>query len=123
MYLPIIRDQVPAFLTLFDYPTPSEVKGRRVITTIAPQALFFMNSAFVIDQAESLSENLLSDPKLTDQQRLQQLFVSVYGRKPDESEVAVIARYLDGEGRGKKQEQQAWAKAIQSLFAASECSW
>ena len=38
IYLPIVRSKVPAFLTTFDFPEPSEVKGRRDVTTVPTQA-------------------------------------------------------------------------------------
>ncbi len=37
----------------FDFPEPSETKGVREVTTVPTQALFLMNSRFVIDQAST----------------------------------------------------------------------
>ncbi len=44
VYLPVIRDQVPEALALFDFAEPSLVTGERASTTIPAQALFLLNS-------------------------------------------------------------------------------
>ena len=48
VYLPIVRDQVPEVLTLFDFPDPSLIIGERPTTTIPAQSLYLMNNPFVI---------------------------------------------------------------------------
>ncbi len=60
VYLPIVRDQVPDVLTLFDFPDPSLLIGERPTTTIPAQSLYLMNNPFVIRQAEALAEKLLA---------------------------------------------------------------
>ncbi|MEM7395253.1 MAG: DUF1553 domain-containing protein, partial [Verrucomicrobiota bacterium] len=120
VYLPIIRDKVPPFLTLFDFPTPSEVKGARDITTVAPQALFFMNNPKVIQQARALSGKLLNDESLNDTQRIRRIFLQTVGRRPAEAEVAGIAAYLDERIEEKVKPDVAWSEAVQSLFASVE---
>ena len=53
VYLPVIRDQVLESLALFDFADPSLVTGERATTTGPAQALYLMNSPFVIRQAEA----------------------------------------------------------------------
>ena len=58
VYLPVIRDQVPESLALFDFADPSLVTGDRATTTGPAQALYFLNAPFVIRQAEALAERV-----------------------------------------------------------------
>lgn len=46
VYMPILRTALPEILALFDFPEPSIVVGRRDVTTVPTQALFFMNNPF-----------------------------------------------------------------------------
>src|SRR5258708_15346334 len=53
VYVPVIRNFLPEMLGTFDFPEPSETKGVRDVTTVPTQALFLMNSRFVIEQARA----------------------------------------------------------------------
>src|SRR5206468_914627 len=82
-YLPIVRGVVPEFLSLFDVADPELVTGQRDVTTIAPQALYMMNSPVVLEQAEKTAKNLLADSRLTDDaQRMEHAFRLMIGRGP-----------------------------------------
>lgn len=63
IYLPVIRDNTPEFFSTFDFPGPTQIKGQRDITTVAPQALFFMNSRFVDEVSTEISAQLGKDVK------------------------------------------------------------
>ena len=60
VYVPVIRTQLSQFFETFDFPEASETHGARDVTTVATQALFFMNSPFVRRQASAASERLLA---------------------------------------------------------------
>ncbi len=47
VYLPVLRSLVPPLYSTFDFPDPCQISGQREVTTVAPQALFFMNGEFV----------------------------------------------------------------------------
>src|SRR6185312_15622447 len=48
VYLPVMRDQLPEALALFDFAEPSLVIGERATTTVPAQALFLLNNPFVL---------------------------------------------------------------------------
>ena len=52
VYLPVIRNAPPPMLETFDFPNADTLNGRRDSTTVAPQALFMLNSEFVARQSE-----------------------------------------------------------------------
>ncbi len=53
VYLPLARGYVPEMLNIFDVADPSLVVGQREVTTVATQALYMMNSPFVMQHAEA----------------------------------------------------------------------
>jgi len=85
------RLEFPSLLTTFDVPNPAGVNPQRTNTTVAPQALFLMNGPFMRDAAKRLIA-LPAVQKLTDPgERLDLLYLTVYGRKPaaDEKKLAL----------------------------------
>ena len=48
VYLPIVRDQVPEVLTLFDFPDPEPDHRRTADDHVPAQSLYLMNNPFVI---------------------------------------------------------------------------
>jgi hypothetical protein len=63
IYLPVVRDNIPELFSTFDFPGPTQIKGQRDVTTVAPQALFFMNDEFVTDVAGAIAEKAGKDVK------------------------------------------------------------
>ncbi len=85
------RLEFPSLLTTFDVPNPAGVNPQRTNTTVAPQALFLMNGPFVRDAAKRLAASPAVQ-KLSDAgERLDFLYLTVYGRKPaaDEKKLAL----------------------------------
>ena len=100
VYLPVIRNNIYDVFSLFDYSDASMINGDRPTTTIAPQAVFFMNSDFVYQATEQMANELLADdpahdPSGADTDRIQKLYLMVYGRLPAGREVGRAISYLD----------------------------
>ena len=57
------------------------VVGERPNTTGASQALFMLNSPFVVRQAEALADRLL-DASPSDDERVNQAYMLIFGRAP-----------------------------------------
>jgi hypothetical protein len=60
VYLPVLRDLLPEAYSTFDFPQPTQIKGQRDVTTVAPQALWFMNSDFATELATTAAQDLSS---------------------------------------------------------------
>ncbi|HVL11063.1 MAG TPA: DUF1553 domain-containing protein, partial [Gemmata sp.] len=93
------RLEFPSLLTTFDVPNPAGLSPERTSTTVAPQALFLMNGPFARDAAKKLVA-LPAIQKLTDPaDRLDLLYLTVYGRKPTAEErklaLAFVAKGAD----------------------------
>ena len=91
IYLPIVRDQVPAALSVFDFPDASLVSGQRDESNVPSQALFLLNNDEVVSLAGSFAERVARLPgSLPD--RLAAAFELAFGRRPTAAE----RRMIDG---------------------------
>jgi hypothetical protein len=86
IYLPVIRDNTPELFSTFDFPGPTQIKGQRDVTTVAPQALFFMNNPLVEELSAEIANKSGKDVKA--------IYQLVLGRQPTSEEMA-DARDLD----------------------------
>tara|TARA_E500000305_G_scaffold107886_1_gene108929 strand:+ start:198043 stop:201021 length:2979 start_codon:yes stop_codon:yes gene_type:complete len=128
IYLPIVRGNVPAALTVFDFPAPEMLVGNRPVTTVPAQALFMMNSPFVVSQAEQTASKLLSDTQQSDRQRVSQLYQACLGRNATAAEQTEAVQYIDALKQQNAKEnadpktatEKAWASYCQILFASTE---
>jgi len=95
VYLPVVRSALYDVFQSFDFADPSVISGTRQSTTVAPQALFMMNSEFVSRQTRAAAESLLSDSRLDDSARLAQLWRSAFSRPPAPTETERALAYVD----------------------------
>jgi hypothetical protein len=87
VYVPVVRNFLPQMYETFDFPEPSETKGVREVTTVPTQALFLMNSRFVIGQARNAAAHLLEANIPTPQERVTHVYREVLGRVPTAAEI------------------------------------
>ena len=118
VYLPIIRDQLPEVLMLFDFPDPSLIVGERATTTIPAQSLFLMNNPFVIRQADGLANYLLSDAG-DDRDRVNRAYQLCFSRPPTEAELYNAEQFMKEYDQSHTR-RSTWAAFCQALFASSE---
>lgn len=127
-YLPVIRNNVYTLFEQFDFPDPTMPTGSRNATTVAPQALLLMNSELVMDSADRLASQLLSD--FSDgRERIDAATRIVFGRPSTAFEVQQIQRFVsnlvgtDGIASasvGTVDAQRAWSLVCQSLLISNE---
>ena len=128
VYLPIVRNHLYDAFDLFDYSEASVSNGDRATTTVAPQALFMMNSELVAQAAADLAVDLNNCSGVDDSERIHRLYVQAYGRPPNPSEieraVAFLARYSNGlsalEPVSRERRILAWQALCQTILASSE---
>jgi hypothetical protein len=113
VYLPLYRGTVlPDVLEVFDGAPPGMVTGRRASTTVPTQALFLLNSPFVLDRARAVADSLTRRGDLDDCGRLSLLYRKLFSREPSEAEVRRARAFL-GAGEG-------WTDLVQALFSSNE---
>jgi hypothetical protein len=78
---------------LFDYNDASMLNGNRDTSTVAPQALFLMNSSFMQQATRNLAQELQALESF--QQRITSLYQRLYARSPTATESERCQRYLE----------------------------
>ncbi|MCC7420289.1 MAG: DUF1553 domain-containing protein [Planctomycetaceae bacterium] len=120
VYLPIIRNELPSFLTVFDFADPDVVTGRRPVTNVPAQSLFLLNSPFVKQQARTTAVRLLAETE-DDSAVVDRAYPAILARAPSDKEreriLAYLAEVIDGQSSRRT---DAWTQVIQSLFASTE---
>lgn len=120
IYLPVIRNNLYVGFSLFDYTDASVPNGNRETSTVAPQALYALNSDFIMNAAAKLAEKLLSE-HAESADRIRALFENTFGRLPSNSEISVIEGHLEFMQSSLKQtEQLAWASLCQTFLISNE---
>ena len=128
LYLPVVRNQLFPMFQLFDFADSNAVTSRRGDSTVAPQALFLMNSPFVMEQARHFAEDLLSLETADDRERVALAHRKVLARPPSDRETEQALAYLAGYPKVQETNQaeraearrEAWASYCQLLFGLNE---
>ncbi len=94
VYLPIVRDQLPESLSVFDFAEPSLVTGDRDTTTVPSQALYLMNSASVQKMAEGMADRLYATGA-NGMELGNKAFELAYGRRASEQELAATKVFFE----------------------------
>ncbi|MES2790788.1 MAG: DUF1553 domain-containing protein [Planctomycetota bacterium] len=121
VYWPVLRNSLPELFEVFDFPDPSMVFGRRNSSTVAPQALFLMNSPFVQEQARLAAVRLLRDVPDNETGRVDLVFRRLLGRFPTATERTTALKYVETDASAadfKQQQTQRWSQLVQALFAS-----
>jgi hypothetical protein len=150
IYVPVLRNALPEMFEAFDFPEPGETKGLRDVTTVPTQALFLMNSRFVIEKSRAAASRLLGAAGGRNAEALvTQAYLETLCREPSSAEAARALTFLkeseeeaaqdapsplrDSQGRLKvgrnpaeaplppvSPEIAAWSHFYQALFASAE---
>ena len=126
IYLPIVRDNLPESLGLFDGADPALITVERPQTTVASQGLFLLNNEFVMRAADATAE--LTQDEESDESRVVRVFELVFARQPSAAEVQSATDFLTayraqvGTGRGgsTRRENEVWSAFCQALLVSAE---
>ncbi len=118
VYVAIDRMDLPGLLRSFDYPDPTATSPARDMTTVAPQALFFMNNEFTVECARRLI-NRPDVGGLADQaERVDRIYQIVIARRPDDVELALACDYLQKHSHANEAER--WVDLAHALLMSNE---
>jgi hypothetical protein len=85
LYVPVLRNALADFRTVFDFPDPGLVAGERTSSNIPTQSLYLMNHPFVIQRSQETARRLLAENR-SDDERLDLVFNMVLSRSPTDAE-------------------------------------
>ncbi len=121
IYGMVDRQSLPGLYRAFDFANPDVSSERRSLTTVPQQALFGLNSGFVLDQAKALADQIERSPGKEDRQRIQLLYRTILQREPSETELSSAARYLSEVPISKQPSSlKAWGQLAQVLLLTNE---
>ncbi len=128
IYLPVIRNNLYDAMSLFDCTDGTVPNGDRASSTVASQALFFMNSSLVIQAADECASKLIQQFPDSEQERVEQLYWQTLGRAPSDQELQTIAAAIpklsdqlrsDGVA-GSDLPRAVWTSVVQTLLMSNE---
>jgi hypothetical protein len=95
IYVKVIRNSLPLFLTTFDAPVPFATRGKRDSTNVPAQSLTLLNDPNVIDWARSWALRTLNEAKnRADDLRIRQMFREAFAREATDDEIKQSLAYL-----------------------------
>jgi hypothetical protein len=95
LYLRRSRSDQSGLGPLFDAANAAMHVDRRGVSTVAPQALFLMNSPLVVDAARRLMARPEVAAAREPEQRIRMLYCLVYGREPRAAEVRLGREFIE----------------------------
>ena len=122
VYLPIVRSAVYEVLQAFDFADPTVLNGKRDATTVAPQALFMLNSEIVSESSRRLAEQLQASPGLDNAARVREAFRRILSRSPSPSEVERATAFVQSATASSSDADtlRAWQGLCRTLLASNE---
>ena len=117
----IDRQNLPGTLRIFDFASPDQHTPQRFVTTVPQQALFLMNSPFVMDQARKLAARSEVASKISPEERIAAMYRAIYGRVATPSDTALALKYVElAEETGSATKLNRWEQLAQVLLLGNE---
>ncbi len=110
VYIQHLRHLPLNVLTTFDLPNMAPNCDRRQLSTVATQALWFMNDEFIVERAEALA-NEISIAAQEPRTRLHHLFLTLFNKPPTDADHEVCLEFLSND--------QTLASLCQVLLASN----
>jgi hypothetical protein len=115
----IDRQNLPGLFRTFDFASPDTTSPQRYQTTVPQQALFLMNSPFVVEQARSLAARQEVSRQGQPEGRIRELYRLAYSRDPDAAEVRLGLGFLQAAAQDPGP-LNPWERYAQVLLEANE---
>ncbi|MFM1770304.1 MAG: hypothetical protein RJA22_2833 [Verrucomicrobiota bacterium] len=116
------RQNLPGLFRTFDFASPDTTSSRRFATTVPQQALFMMNSPFVVRQARALAAHPEIRAAGSDTEKIQRLHQRAFQRPADPDEVQLARQFLaqPAPAQADSTTLNTWEKYAQALLLANE---
>jgi Protein of unknown function (DUF1553) len=115
------RYDLDATFRTFDFPSPDISNPMRPITTVPQQALFLMNSPFLLDQAKALASRADLPPAGEIDARIGRLYLDVFGRPAEPREIEAGRRFVEAATKPEGDKSPTpWEEYVQVLMMTNE---
>ena len=119
IYLPVVRNHLYEVFSLFDYSDAGSVVGNRGTSTIAPQALFMMNSEFMTKASSALARQVES--ARNNEEKVKALYRIVLTRPPTDGELDSTLMFIrQSKQLSEKAEVDSIRLLAQALLSSNE---
>ena len=116
VYTPAFRNNRLELFATFDFSDINSSLGQRYTSTVATQALYFLNHPFVLEQARIATQHTPRSSSTSDIDQITAAFQSSIARPPSPQEAEACLKQLSSAGGDTSARQEAWATIYQSLF-------
>ena len=117
VYVQTARWNRSNFAMLFDAANPDASTEKRIVSTVAPQSLFLLNHAFVLEQAEHLAKRLAHEAP-DETARVQLAYQVLFGRLASSQEIGIARELLAKTGQDRT--ETAWIDLVHVLLCSNE---
>jgi len=118
LYVQTARWDRGTFASLFDAANPDASVEKRMVSTVAPQALLMLNNDFVQVQAAELAKRLLREAPTDETGRIQWVSQILFARPAREEELAIAHQLLAKAGQSET--ESAWRDLAHVLLCTNE---
>ncbi|MBC7853524.1 MAG: PSD1 domain-containing protein [Pirellulaceae bacterium] len=119
IYSLVDRQSLPGVFRAFDFASPDQSIERRSRTMVPQQALFSMNSPFVLEQARSIASlpeiAVIADPAA----RIKAMYQTVLGRDPNQDQLELALKFVTSMPDAESK-LNTWEELAQVLLSANE---
>jgi hypothetical protein len=113
------RQNLPGLFRTFDFASPDSSTAQRYTTTVPQQALFLMNSPFVVEQARHFVGRPDVAAQASDAAKIDRMYRLAYGRAAAPEEVELGRRFLAEAARAPAK-LSPWEQYAQVLLLSNE---
>jgi cytochrome c553 len=117
LYHITIRSDRSGFGPLFDMADSTAPAEKRAVSTVAPQALFFLNHPFVLEQTRALAGRTWAQPTRDEAERIDFVYRLLFSRPAAPEEIKIGEDFLASR---KGSVQTAWTEYLQILLCSNE---
>jgi hypothetical protein len=120
VYLKVSRADRADFGALYDRANPALQVEKRTVSTVAPQALYLMNHAFMMEAAQGLAERADVVAEKDPGRRISRLYALVVGRPPTAGELTLGRDFVASFGKEPAPKLSPWSQYAQALLLGNE---
>jgi hypothetical protein len=119
LYGLVDRQSLPSVFRAFDFATPDQSVERRPRTMMPQQALFALNSPFVLVQAKGIVQRPEIASRLDSTDRIRQIFRTVLLRDPQPEELTASLEFIESKFAAESTLSN-WEQLAQVILASNE---
>ncbi|MBS1812178.1 MAG: PSD1 domain-containing protein [Acidobacteria bacterium] len=123
IYIPLRRANLPTLLNLFDFGDATTMTGKRSLTNVATQALFWLNSDFLTNASKTITQQLSAKSPDDPARRVAIAYSQILNREAAPDEITMALKYIEGfkpKMPGEKTDEAAWQSFCRVLLSSNE---